>query len=239
MAVESDIQKLAVDDIVTLFILDATSLRDASGTPGAIHRFCSSTLHDTAVVWQGETYQPFPIEADGFDRTSQGAIPQPTLRVADVSGNLGSLVIAYDDLLGATVTRVRTLKKYLDGEPGADPTAEFPREVYEIVRKLKQLRNMLEFTLGSPFDLQGKKLPGRMVLKQVCTHVYREYLSGSFDYSKATCPYSGTSYYDNTGTATTADKDDCGKRLSDCVLRYPQPNALPTRAFPGVYNVRG
>lgn len=239
MTIESDIQRLAVDNIVEMFSLDATGLTSSiDGSAGAIHRFCSSVKNEAAVVWQGYTYQPYPIEAKGFDRTSQGQIPRPTITLADVSGVIGAVINEFDDLLGATVTRLRTLKKYLDGEAEADPTAEFPQEVYRVEHKPKTTRRMVEFTLASPFDLHGLKLPGRTVLKQTCTHIYRRWNGVSFDYSQATCPYTGTDYFDRLGVAATNATDDCGKRLSDCVLRYPQPATLPTWAFPGVYNVR-
>lgn len=238
MPIKSDIQRLAVGDIVEMFILDATLLTNGDGTPGDIHRFCSSVKNNAVVVWQTYSYQPYPVEAEGFDRNSQGQLPRPKLRIADVSGMLGSIINDYDDLLGAVVTRIRTLRKYLDGELGADPTAEFPREVYRVERKPIQTKRMIELSLAAPFDLHGLKLPARVILKQACLHRYRTWTGTAFDYTKATCPYTGTSYYDRFGVVCIASLDACGKRLSDCLLRFPNPATLPTWAFPGVLNVR-
>ena len=66
-----------------------------------------------------------------------------------------------NDLTGATVTRIRTLAKFIDAvnfadgtNATADPTAEFPQEVYSIDRKSTETREVVEFELAAPTDLQ-------------------------------------------------------------------------------------
>jgi lambda family phage minor tail protein L len=153
---------------------------------------------------------------------------------------VGALVRNYGDLLGATVTRIRTLGKYLDNRPEADPTAEFPREVFRVERKSGQSRCELQFTLASAMDLRGMKLPRRLVLKNTCTFVYRRYVDAGFvhDSTENACPYRGPACFDAMGNTVAADTDVCGKKLSDCKRRYTQPAAIPFRGFPGVYDVR-
>lgn len=232
MTVQTDIQSFDSGELVTLFELD-TSIYD-----GSVHRFCSSVDNGASVVWAGNTYPPFPVEAEGFERNGKGQLPQPILRIADPSGAIYSLIRNYKDLIGATVTVIRTFRKYLDGEETADTSAKFPDEVYQIERKSAQNRFMTEFTLSALVDMQGLKLPKRIVLKNICSHIYRVWNGASFTYTDATCPYTGTGYFTALGVSTTSDLDVCGKRFSDCQLRYPQPETLPTRAFPGVENVR-
>jgi phage-related protein len=54
------------------------------------------------------------------------------LTVANLGGEISALLLIANtftpgnDLGGAVVTRIRTLKKYLDGEAAADPNARFP-----------------------------------------------------------------------------------------------------------------
>ena len=76
-----------------------------------------------------------------------------------------------NDLTGATVTRIRTLARYLDamqiflagtnplGTP--DPTAEFPQEIYKIDRKATENREVVQFELAAVFDLAGIRAPKR------------------------------------------------------------------------------
>ena len=100
---------LAPGAIVTLYELDAT----AQG--GAISRFHAGTNGlRQAVVWQGNTYNPFPIEVTGFEFSGKGQIPRPVVRVANVNGLMGALVRDYQDLIGAKLTRKRTMVRFLD-----------------------------------------------------------------------------------------------------------------------------
>ena len=108
-AITSEIQKLEPSAIIEMFELDATAfggdlLRFHAGTNGLRQN----------LVWQGNTYTAFPVQASGFDLSGNGQLPRPKLQVANVTGAITLLVLTYDDLLGAKVTRKRTLAKYLD-----------------------------------------------------------------------------------------------------------------------------
>ena len=65
---------------------------------------------------------------------------------------------AGNDLGGAEVRRIRTLKKFLDGESTADPNAKFPDERWFIDRKANESRDSVTFELASKFDLAGQKV---------------------------------------------------------------------------------
>ena len=220
MTIETDIQTPSPGDKVELFELDASILG------GSVHRFCSSVNEGSAIAWQTNTYMPMPVIASGFDLVSKGALPTPTLKLRDATG-----------IFRAKLTRYQTFRKYLDGEAQADPNAHFPVDIYYVERKTKQIGIEIEWQLAAKMDQQGKKLPGRIVLKNVCDYVYRIWGGSAFDYSKATCPYTGTDYFDQAGNVSAQADDVCGQRLSDCQLRYGKA-ALPFRGFPGVSNVR-
>ena len=77
---------------------------------------------------------------------------------------------AGNDLTGATVTRIRTLARFLDAVnfPGdinpygtPDSTAEFPQEIYKIDRKSAENRDTVQFELASVLDLAGIRAPNR------------------------------------------------------------------------------
>ena len=47
---------------------------------GEVFRFCNQVNElNQAVVWKGQEYTPYPISAEGFETTSQGAGNRPTL----------------------------------------------------------------------------------------------------------------------------------------------------------------
>ena len=48
----------------------------------------------------------------------------------------------------------------------ADPTAEFPREIYSIDRKSGENRETVEFELAAPTDLAGVRIPKRQCTRR-------------------------------------------------------------------------
>lgn len=109
--ITSEIQKLAPSAVIELFEVDATSIG------GDILRFHGGTNGlQTRVVWQGNAYEPFPVQITGFEYTGTGTLPRPRLQVANLSGIVTALVLMFDDMLGAKVSRKRTFAKYLDQE---------------------------------------------------------------------------------------------------------------------------
>jgi lambda family phage minor tail protein L len=223
--ITSELQKVAPSSIIELFQLDATPFG------GEIYYFHAGTNGlTTNVVWQGNTYNAFPVQITGFEFTGKGQLPRPSMIVANITSIITTLVLAYDDLLGAKVTRLRTMAKYLDAvnfsggvNPSADSTAEFPRDIYFIERKVSESKQVVEFELAASFDVQGIKLPRRQIIQNICPWKYRG----------AECSFAGTSYFDKDDVSVgSLSLDVCGKRLTSCEARFGANNPLPFGAFP-------
>lgn len=222
--IEQDLQTLNAKAIVELFELDAT------GVGGELFRFHNGKNGLNAdVVWQGNTYIAFPIEAEGFEFNGKGQLPRPVLRVANVTGILGALVRSYQDLIGCKVTRKRTLLKYLDavnfsgGNANADPTASLPDDIYFVDRKATENKMLVEFELAAAFDVQGVQLPRRFIVQNVCQWRYRG----------TECGYSGSTYLDAADQPVGSPAlDVCGKRLTSCKARFGEVAELPFGGFP-------
>ena len=180
-AIVSNLQNINPSAIIELFVLTLKEgLNYATGNPDSVttvYRFhAGSSLKDNGeIVWAGNTYQRFPIKAEGF-AFRQGQLPRPTLTVSNALGTITAILAAVNattagnDLTGATVTRIRTLARFIDavnfpsnvnpyGTP--DPTAEFPQEIYKIDRKSAENREVVQFELASVFDLAGIRAPQR------------------------------------------------------------------------------
>lgn len=228
-------QATSLDAVVTLWTLDATA--QGAGTL----RWTSGTVDDAAVEFDGNTYSPTPVEADGFEWTGNGPLPTPTLRIANVNLVIAGLLQQYDDLVGATVTRTRTLKRFLDGEDDADPTAFWPIDVYRIERKSAQNKVFVEWELAAAMDQEGRKVPGRQVTR-LCSHRYRVWDTSTedFNYDNATCPYNDSGIFDRLGVPVASGADDvCNKQLTTgCKVRFGDSAILPFRGFPGVGRAR-
>jgi lambda family phage minor tail protein L len=238
-SVASTAQQAGANSIVDLFTLDATALTGPAGN-GQILRWVSGNIGESSISYQGYSYTPLPVMADGFEWNGRGPLPTPRIRVSNVLGSMTSLNKDYGDMVGATLMRLRTFYKHLDTQTEADPDAHWPPEIYRVERKVSQNKIMVEWELSASIDQEGKMLPGRQCIRDTCMWIYRSHISGTtFNYTNATCPYAGTSYYKADGTiAGSASEDVCGHRLSDCKLRYGSAGSLPFGGYPGMLKFR-
>jgi len=228
-SVYADVSALDPGTIIELFELHYDSA--LHGSSDILRWHAGSNANVTGnITWNGNAYTRIPVKADGFEYTNAGSLPRPTLSVANLDGTITALLLgvndvnAGNDLTGAKVKRIRTLKKFLDGEPAADPYATFPVEEWYVDRKATESRNVVVFELASELDLQGKELPNRQVVANICQWKYRS----------PECSYAGSSYFDvNNNSVNTEAQDACGKRLSSCKARFGENNELPFGSFPG------
>ena len=213
----TEIQSLSPSAVIELFVLDATAIG------GSVYYFHPGTNGlGTSVVWQGVTYAPFPVQMDGFEWSSKGTLPRPTLTVAALDGLVGGLVHTLNDLVGATVTFKRTFAKYLDAvhftggvNATADPAVCFPDEPWKVERKALETADIIQFELATPMDIQGAQIPRRRVLANLCAWTFKG----------TECGYAGA-------TAT------CAKTLAACKTNFGATTPLPFGAFPGTARVR-
>lgn len=230
MSIRTEIQSSETSELIELFELDLTSFGDSK------YYFIPGILGTTPVVWQGITYTPFDLEATGFEYDGRGQAPTPKIKFSLTNPILTAYIQAYEDLIGAKITRTKTYKKYLDGEVTANPSAHYPLDIYRIERKASENRLQVEFELSSILDQQGRKLPARIVTAGYCPWRYRlTNGSGGFTYHPAdnACPYVGTSYYDLDNNPTTAANDKCSKTVEGCKARFGPNEVLPFGGFPG------
>lgn len=232
MTLYADIQTLEPGAFVDLWTLDGTEIG------AGITRFHGHN-QATSIWFQGNEYQPWPIEAEGFARTS-AQTPQPTLTVSNLNGSITALCMAYDDMVGAVLTRRRTMVKYLDAasfpgnvNPTADPTQEFQPEIWLVERKAYEDRDQVRFELASAMDLEGQQLPGRVIVSARCLWLSIGGYRGPY------CGYAGgaVAKADDTPTSNMSE-DKCGGRVASCKLRYGADNPLPFGSFPAAGMVR-
>jgi lambda family phage minor tail protein L len=218
--IKQDIQKLDPGHLMEMFVVDATALG------GDLMYFYPGTSElRSPITWQGQVYTAWPVVAEGFDKSTRGTLPTPTLRMANIAAVLTQLNIEFDDMIGAKVIRKRTFSRYLDGQPEADPNAHLPDDVFYVERKVGQNRVACEYELASVMDVEGLMLPKRQVLANLCSWRYRS----------AECSYAGgpVAKADDSFTAVSGE-DNCSKRLSGCKLRFGERGPLPYGGFPGV-----
>jgi lambda family phage minor tail protein L len=170
MSIENEVRQGWHDAIIEMFEIDLSTIPGASGS----YFFTKEVMPDNSKVsWKGQVYEPFPIEASGFELTAKGQIPKPQLVVANVLGTLGAVISSAEDLVGAKVTRRRTLFKYLDNGTSPDSSQEFPEDIYYIERKVAESNITIAWELASKIDLEGLQLPRRIITQNYCLWKYR------------------------------------------------------------------
>jgi len=223
-SIQEQLYKLEPSAIIELFQMELTLAVNGVDTTFYYHAGTNELTAD--IVFNGITYAATPIEVEGFEMTTKGTLPRPTMRVANANSAISALLVLYNPLQ-AKVTRIQTCKKFLDavnfsgGNPTGDPTAKFEDQIWYIDRVSQENPQLVEFELTSKLDLLNLALPRRQVLEH-CPWQYRG----------TECGYKGKKYFDVNDNSTTAANDQCGKRYSSCALRFTSGN-LPFGGFPG------
>lgn len=146
-------------------------------------------LLTTSIFWRGKEYIMAPVDANGFQKTSEGALPTPKLSITVNETGIPLLALLKEkirllgDLVGCKLIRYRTFAAFLTStnfnvhnEPSnlqTDEYAEFPPEIWYFNRKIRENRLIIEYELNSILDVAGIRLPRRQMIAQRCVHTYR------------------------------------------------------------------
>ena len=224
MSILGELSSFNVGSWVELYEIDLTKF----GQP--IFRFHNGVNQKyEPVVWQGNTYQPFPAQVTGFETSGQG-FARPKIAVANHTGIISAALKSYNQLLGCKFTRKRTMVQYLDavnftsGNPTADPTQFLAPDVFFIAQKTREDKYTVEFELSSAVDLQGVMIPKRQVISNLCPWRYRG----------EECGYTGGAVATVQDIPTTdINLDDCSRTVTGCKYRFGETGELSFGGFIG------
>ena len=109
----TELQKPAIDNIVELFQLELTTAIHGVSQTHYFHNGVG-TNNDANIIFDNNEYTRMPIEATGFEYNGK-QLPRPTLKVSNILGNITTILLTLPQgLEGAKVTRIRTLRRYID-----------------------------------------------------------------------------------------------------------------------------
>lgn len=179
----------------------------------------------SGVVFGGVSYTPLPCELEGLKFSSQGSLPRPKFKIVDAGGLISNLIYLYDGIEGSKVKIRKTLKRFLDGQPSTDPTAEKPVETF-LVSQITNLipGTIVEVELCASFDFVDEEIP-RRIAARTCPWKYRG----------VECGYTGSRYFDINNRPTLDPKFDvCSKSIDGCQKRFGKKIPLPFGGFPAL-----
>lgn len=257
---ESDLQKLSVSGLITLYELDATKL---GGSVMRWHghrshedwqylfKFASKAEHADSsyhvtntgkgemirrdIIWQGEVYTPVSIQSDGLEVRGDGRPSSPTLSIAnEIDGNVGAVTLMcalYKDFAGATLKVTRLLAKYLDAENFTDGNPTAnPNEFTSQYWTIEQKTEEQFDTVT--FELASPLAAQRIKIPTINITSYCTWAVRG-QYRSEYCGYTGAAMYTKEGEPTDNPAlDRCGGRLSDCKKRFGENNELGFGGYP-------
>jgi|TARA_R100000455_G_C6269095_1_gene124657 phage-related protein len=115
----AELQKLTDKSIIELFSITLVSALHGSTDVTRFHSGVGMNSN-ASIIWQGNTYDRFPVIAEGFEYTGKGTLPRPTLTVSNLLGTITALMATvnattpFNDLQGAKLIRHRTMAQFLD-----------------------------------------------------------------------------------------------------------------------------
>lgn len=203
---------------------------DLSGIGGDVfHLHNGMNGLNQPVTWRGIVYEPYPIEAEGFEMSGKGPSARPQLKMSNAMGFITGINDRLGGLSDGVVTRRQTQARWLDavnfpdGNPLANPSQEVVSR-YVIDRLASRNKELAVIELASPAELDGSTIPAGIILANVCTLSYRD-----------TCPYRGGPVADRYDMPTDdPKKDDCSRGLGGCGARFGENAVFPATMFVGV-----
>ena len=251
MALNSDFQKLYVDGLITLFELDARTLGagilrfhghisyqdweriyatvDTTNFTADTALISADKVYDIGdekvwmrnIIWQGETFEPMPLEVSGLEMRSDGKASAPTFSMANNIGGIqnavSALCLQFSDFAGAKLKVITTLAKYLDAEnfSAGNSTAsnEAKEQLWYIEQKTSENASAVTFELSNPIDFEGLKIPVRQI-----SNYCHWCAMGNFRGEE--CQYTGAAMFTDKDEPTDNPAlDRCSGRLSSCRIR--------------------
>ena len=190
----AELNKINPSSVIELYELELTvGLHIPTDNPNnldTVFRFhAGANLNNFGqIIFNGNSYQRVAVKVEGFEDTSKGTIPRPTLTFSNLGGitkdttvmtmsdflNVVNTVTPGNDLLNAKVTRLLPLASALDNANfvgdnpfGTPSTDRLQVRIYYIDRKAVENRQIVQFELVSVLDMQNKKIPARIVTRDL------------------------------------------------------------------------
>ena len=190
----AELNKINPSSVIELYELQLTvGLHIPTSNPNnldTVFRFhAGANLNNFGqIIFNGNSYQRVAVKVEGFEDTSKGTIPRPTLTFSNLGGitkdttvmtmsdflNVVNTVTPGNDLLNAKVTRLLPLASALDNANfvgdnpfGTPSTDRLQDRIYYIDRKAVENRQIVQFELVSVLDMQNKKIPARIVTRDL------------------------------------------------------------------------
>jgi len=241
----SALQEVAPGAIIELFEMQLDSTLHGSTTLYRFHPGVNEKDNND-IIWNGSTYQRYPVEMEGFEYTGSGQLPRPKIRISNALNLITAVLLTLPDgLEGAKVTRIRTLARYLDDAnflTALSPLATQSGDILTAQNNDTLIGVSQTNPYGTPdptaefpreiYYVDRKTVENRAIVEFELAAIFdlagvrapkRQCLSNicQWVYKSTECSYSGP-------------LETCNKTLKDCEDHFGENNRLPFGSFPGI-----
>lgn len=134
------------------------------------------------IIYNSLEYFSIPVDVEGFETNMSNRLPRPKLTIANVDNLISGILRNYSDLRSSAFIRIKIFLKNLDqvnfensinpfGIP--QPLNYISKEKYLISQKILENKNIIQFELITPFDLQTLQTATRSIYGRYCYWQYR------------------------------------------------------------------
>lgn len=206
--IATDAQGTEIDSPhITLFELQLPNEQVAYFHPGLDSNLSTIKFRDRKDPTQINEYIAVPMDIDGLEIQSDGALNRPNFSVANVTSTFeNELGFTLKDLVGERLIRRTTLEKYLDNGSGnsATPPVEYNSVSYTIDRIAAETPSIVTFEVAVVYDLQGVQIPRRKSRGKYCTWIYK----GHHMFGKGGCTWrSDSKFYAKSSDSADNNND--------------------------------
>lgn len=134
------------------------------------------------IVWNSNPYYATAIEVEGFEANIVGRLPRPKVTVSNQDFVISNILRDYSDFRNGKFVRVKVFLKHLDDENfddetnpfgQSDPVCYISKEIYLISQKIVENKQIVQFELITPFDLESLETATRAIYGRYCYWQYR------------------------------------------------------------------
>ena len=168
-----DLQPSAIIELYEMYF-------DVGFEPFRFHAGTNNLTKD--IIWSGKQYYATAIEVEGFEANMLGRLPRPKVTVANSEQIISNILRDFSDFRNGKFVRIKLFLKHLDDvnfedndNPfgTADPNAYLSKERYVISQKIMENKNLIQFELITPFDLESLETATRGIYGRYCSWQYR------------------------------------------------------------------
>ncbi|QXG07663.1 tail tip assembly protein L [Erwinia phage Snitter] len=227
---ENALQSLYPGEIITLVEVDGTKFGSQ------IYRFHNENLQYTSqelmqaqqtgnlppknIIFKGQEYGARPFGIGGIELNSNGTPGKPQLSLSNIDGRVSGMVRVYNGMMQAKVTIWITTAELMDVTGNINDGA-FRKFIYYIERPTYISKEIVQFDMTSPYDMDGVMIPPRLT-QASCFWAQR----GWYKSGKG-CSYNGNRYFDkDNNPVSDPSLDFCAGTTRSCSLRFGEGNEL-------------